>query len=63
MAVEIIRRSKKNVARPVKRDAEDGDRRIREHNVTPEPAGLEASQYTIPVWTDNITFINAHSTT
>lgn len=41
--VEIIRRNAENVIRLVTRDGQDGNLRVRDQNVTPEPAGLKTS--------------------
>lgn len=42
-----------NAARPVTRDGEEGELRIRDQDVTPQLAGLEALQQATPAWTEN----------
>lgn len=51
MEVEIIGREKTR-ARLVTRDGEDEDLRMKDQDVTPEPAGLEVWQHTILEGTD-----------
>lgn len=41
--MEIFRRSEENVTRPGTRNGEDEFQRIRDQDITLEPAGLEAS--------------------
>lgn len=63
VAAEIIRRGEENSARPVTRDGENGYLRMRDLKVTPESAGLKASQHATPAGTDNTSLVNAYSTT
>lgn len=63
VTVEIVRRKKEDVARPVTRDGKDRELRMRDHDVTPESTRLDVSQHTTPAGIDNTTVINGHTTT
>lgn len=62
LAVEIVKRNEENMARPVTSDGGDGDLRMRDQDVTPKPARLEASQQATPAGTDNNHLIDAYFT-
>lgn len=63
VVVEILRRNKKEVAMPVKRDGEDGDLNMRDQNATPESAGLKALRNATLAATNNTPPVNAYTTT
>lgn len=52
VAVEIVRRSEKEVARPETRVEEDGDLKMRDQDITSEATGLEGSQHATTTGTD-----------
>lgn len=60
--VEIIRRGEENFASPVTRDREDGDVGMRNQDIRPESAGLEASQHATPAETDKTLPVNVYIT-
>lgn len=53
VAVKIVRRSEENVAKPVKRDRKDRNRRIRDQNVTLKPVVREALEHRTTARTAN----------
>lgn len=63
MAVEVIKRSEENLVRPVTREREDGDLKMRDKDVTPELVGLKASQHATLAGSENTASINVYTTT
>lgn len=53
VAVEIFKRNEEEAARPVTRDGEDGDLKMRHQGTTPEATGLETLQHATTAGIDN----------